>query len=299
MTRSGIASIDDLQEYLDRVPSRLGQWKRPGMGATSVAGELNYRASLLDDGSEATESYFRHVVGIGTLWAMRYMRPSPIYIPPTPWDREELWRTAKSYWFLRDDLNEVRSGLRCFEVHGNVVRLPYKTDLRMLTLDRVLDGADEQERLANHPASKRPARAAAPFVVSWFNARRTGTAPSWFCAPEDVREFFRSLASDNASVYSLDLPSGTVVSAGFSLADANAYWVELIALGLFMDVLHQMAFRSPYPPTHLSEIIPIYTRRRFIEGMASGAGIEVSASERITRLLTMTKERRVDPALTP
>ena len=133
----------------------------------------------------------------------------------------------------------------------------------------------------------------------WLNARNAGGTPSWFCAPDEVRSFCRSLSADDASVDIRDLPAEMTVRAGFSFADLSAYWVELKALALFQNVIHQVRMRSPYGPSHLSEITPIYTQRRFIEGMASGATIGVSASERITNLLTMDEARQVDPALTP
>ena len=169
----------------------------------------------------------------------------------------------------------------------------------MHTLGRVLHEADESARLANHPASVRPGRAASSFVVNWLNARNAGGTPSWFCAPDEVRSFCQSLSADDASIDIRDLPAEMTVRAGFSFADLAAYWVELKALGLFQSVIHQVRLRSPYGPPHLSEITPIYRRSIFIEGMASGATIGLSASERITNLLTMDETREADPALTP
>ena len=141
--------------------------------------------------------------------------------------------------------------------------------------------------------------AASSFVVDWLNARNAGGTPSWFCAPDEVRSFCQSLSADDASVDVRDLPAEMTVRAGFSFADLAAYWAELKALGLFQNIIHQVRMRFSYRPPPLPEITPIYTQRRFIEGMASGATIGVSASERITNLLTMDETRQVDPALTP
>ncbi len=195
-----------------------------------------------------------------------------------------MWTLTERYWALRNLLVEVRVGLRGFESEGTLVRLPYRGNHEVDALDRMLDLVENLGSLAP------PRRQRDPRLADWIGT--DGLTTPWDQTPAWVQDLYRTVSADVLETYPKYLPPSASV-AGFTVAQLDAYWQELMARGMQMNAA--ITAGSVHPPT----IVPVVDRERFIEDVADSANIDLGAVDRITTLHTIDVSRCADAALTP
>lgn len=288
----------DLEQFvldLESVPGQLGLWRAGRAELYPTLAWLNVhpiveRRNLAEKVGPAaaaalTVSADHNQCGIASGWAIKYLRGPDRGIAKPEQDLKALWRTAGRYWGLHNLLVEVRVGVRGFEPTGTRISMPYTGNGELDALDRILDLAEAAEATQSLPP--RPHN---PRVASWLQG--PGQRCPWDSAPPWIQDAFRSLASDVLATYPKYL-AGTVAVAGFTFAELDAYWIELMARGMHMNAA--ILWGSEHPPT----VAPLFEPDALSSAVANDAGISPSSSERITALLTMDTSRCADPAITP
>ena len=266
-------------------------WQRPGQGgAPTVLAGLNYRAALLDAETPLQAADQHNALAVAADWALRYMSPPPGK-KMGGFDQEVLWRTAATYWYLCNHLTEVRDGRRGFESKRGRVRLPYNGDVPLQGLAQWLKAADEIAAVGQTAALRQRIADAPPTLVAWF--RQGGTASTWFCAPDEVREFVRTVSGAVLAAAPRYVPEGAETPAGHSLGMIRAYWRELLSLAMYNNTAMSMGYQER------TTVCPEFEGNKFVEQMAESAGIPATASAEATTLLTLDTTRIRDAALTP
>lgn len=286
--------LEGFATYVERRPSRLGCWRDGKTAAYPTLAWLNVQpvvelrklsAEIGPHAAVAMSTAAHHnKVGIGAGWVTQHMTGDAFRLPSPEQDREALWTLTERYWALRNLLVEVRVGLRGFESEGTIVRLPYQGNHEVDALDRMLDFVGNLESL-RPPKCQRD-----PRLAEWI--RTDGLTTPWDQMPSWVQDLYRSAAADVLETYPKYLPP-TASVAGFTVAELDAYWCELMARGTQMNA--EITAGSLHPPT----IVPAVDREGFIEDFAASAGIDAGAVERITTLHTIDVSRCPDAALTP
>lgn len=287
-------SLEGFVAYVEARPRKLGCWRDGSAGTYPTLAWLNVhpvvsqRSLMAEIGPVAavalTTASSHNQVGIAAGWTIQHMRGRGRAAPTPEQDRLALWSTAAQYWALRNLIIEIRVGLRGFEATGTRIALPYKGNHDVDALDRILDLVDTLEALPDRPSLRDP------LLAAWL--RDSGRACPWEQAPGWVTDAYRSFADKILASYPRYLPPELTV-AGFSIADLDAYWSELLARGGYMHCAIMLG--SEHPPT----VVPAYERDRFVEEMSSAAGIGADRGDRITTLLTLDRDVCPDPALTP
>lgn len=284
-------TVDQFAEYLERFPPTMLCWQRPGRGgAPTVLGGLNHRAALLDAETPLQAADQHNALAVAADWALRYMSPSPGK-KMGGFDQEVLWRTAATYWYLSNHLIEVRDGRRGFEYKRGRIRLPQNGDGPLQGLAQWLKAADEVAAVDQTAALRQRIADTPPTLVTWF--LHGGTAATWFCAPEEVREFVRTVSGAVLAAAPRYVPEGAETPDGHSLGMIRAYWRELLSLAMYNNVAISMGSQER------ATVCPEFDGNKFIEKMAESAGIPVAASAEATTLLTLDTARIRDAALTP
>ena len=286
--------LEGFVAYVESRPSSLGCWRDGDMGAYPTLAWLNVqpvveRRTLTAElgpyvAVAMSTSAHHNKVGVSAGWVTQYMTGPASRLPSPDQDRAGMWALAERYWALRNLIIEVRVGLRGFESYGTLVRLPYQGNHEIDALDRMLDLVDSFDSLTP------PRRQRDPRLAEWI--RTKGLTTPWNRSPVWVQDLYRSVAADVLDTYPKYLPP-TASVAGFTVADLDAYWCELMARGMQMNA--EITAGSLHPPT----IVPVVDEEKFIEELACGAAIDATASERITRLHTIDVATCPDAALTP
>lgn len=286
--------VEGFARYVEDRPSTLGCWRDGKVGVYPTLAWLNVqpvverRELTAEVGPYAavamSTSAHHNKVGIGAGWVTQHMSGPASRLPSPDQDRQALWTLSERYWALKNLLVEVRVGLRGFQCEGTRVQLPYEGNHEVDALDRVLDLVERMDQL------QPPRRQREPRLAEWI--RTEGLTTPWDQAPAFIRDLFRSAAADVMETYPRYL-SPTVSVAGFSVAELDAYWCELMARGMQMNAA--ITYGSLHPPT----IVPMAEREHFIEDIALSAGIDAGSVERITTLHTIDVSKCPDAALTP
>lgn len=293
MSKPRIADLEGFVSYVEDRPKRLGCWRDgidgicPTLAWINTQPVVEQRELAKQVGPHAavamTTSAHHNQVGIAARWVLCHMTGPRRGTPTSNQDRVALLETAGRYWGVRNLIYEVYAAVRGFEVEGTKVRLPYNGNHEIDGLDRLLDlieqldGFEPSDALPNHK------------VRAWLAG--VGLTTPWGQAPEWAKDGLRSLAAAVLSKYPTYLPALTEV-AGFTIADLDAYWRELMARGMHMNAATMQG--SDHAPT----IVPLIERVEFVASMARSAGLADNAADRITTHLTMAPDGP-DPALTP
>jgi hypothetical protein len=292
--RPRITTLDDFETYVEYVPSRLGCWRDgvdrryPLLAWLNVQPLVEFRELARKVGPLAAiarqHALHHNQVGIAAGWTTRYMTGPGRSSPANDADRRALLSLAAKYWGVRNLIVEARVGVRGFESKGTAVRLPYVGNRDIDALDRVFDLV---ETLDSMEVPRRPASSA---TQQWMAAHATTT--TWDAAPIAIRSEMRQMAKHIIDQYDRYLDASVDIG-GCTVAEHDAFWTELLARGLYM---HGAALRGSVSPEVIS---PLLDRNRFVDSLATDAGIGTSAAERVTELLTLDLARCQDGALTP
>ena len=204
--------------YLESYPPTLRCWQRPGLGGVPAAlTVLDYHAARAEAGTPLQVSDTQNGLAVAADWTRRYMSRSPGH-KVGGFDAEVLWRTAVTYWWLRNHLTEVESGHRGFKTKGRRIRLPHNGDLQLRGLTAWLDLA---EAFSSFPTPITADLSAQQILaegrsVMYGWQQTTGGQVPWFHVPEQVRDPVRNAAAVLMSKAASYLPADTVTTGGYS-----------------------------------------------------------------------------------
>lgn len=286
--------LDQFIAYVNRKPSLLGCWRDGAPGRLPTLAWLNtepvvrFRALAREIGPQAAAgvqtSAHHNQVGIAAGWVTKYMTGSAGRRVTPHQDRVALFNTAALHWALTNAIVEIRCGVRGYEVTGTLVRLPYAGNHHLDALDRLLDVVRMLEQLSiERPIPNDE-------LARW--ARSEGKVTTWEDSPAWVQDGYRTQAIAVLAQYSPYL-AGSVDVGGFTIADYDRFWVELMARASHAFAATLVGSTKP------DVVMPWFHRDEFVDQMATAASLEVSVATAITEVLTVDLDRCPDGSLTP
>ena len=293
MSRVRNLTREQFKEYLDEFPASLPIWQESGRGGAPIAiarADMHAARFMADTDTPKKFADCHNAAGIVASWTLQHMNRTP-GAKPHPRHIGQVWETAKAYWNLTNDYLGVEDGKRGYRSRGRKIYLPYEGDVDLSVLSAWLRYRQELTQMDTAiPRLDDVASEGRYPILSWI--AQTGGTRTWFCTPDNVREPIRKMAQSIMAIAPRYLPPGTPTPIGGSLGTIAEYWSEMLALGIYNNLLHT-TLAVPFVA------LTPYSRDVFIRHMSSTTGIPVETTDEITTLLTQNRDKVYDPALTP
>lgn len=285
------STLPELASYLDTFPGGLRVWRAgadslyPMLGWINTKSVVDLRDAFSAMGPAAVRigPVLHNQAGTAVSWALTYLG-GPVGSDPGERSRRVLWELARRHWVLRNLLSEARHGDRGFEAAGNRIRLPFRGDVHLDALDRLLGTLTEIRGLDIEGRPK--LQEAAP----WLDAG--GRNVGWSGAPAAIRAIFRASARALIASYPRYLPDMLDVG-GFTMGEAARVLDELLARAQYSQACIMRGSTSP------AATIPFYLPEELTRDLAHDTGVSELRVERLLGALWIDLERCPDPCLTP